>query len=338
MNLFIALVAIVLIILFSILTVGFLYMSTCEIVKDDRYRQEKYRFKMFKNISFEHNNEFELIYNQLMNSDLTEVKSEKSKNILNTIVGVMLIIINCICIEIAVYISEVKMLVIIIPLAFAALYFFIKFENIKYKEQVIRNFLYFINPQIEYKVANGTFEQSKIYKRARFRDAEADGNCIRETMKYELDNNVVVLLEDLQLTNSSPKRQVFDGVIAEISRSGNSNTDILIERNKMFNGAHGMKNATSKFERYFDLSSNADSAFVINEKVKEKLLALYEEYKIIFEISLKGNNIYIRFFTGPMFVTNMFGPLVDKKQLYKEYIIFTNILKIIKEVNQIFAV
>ena len=58
-----------------------------------------------------------------------------------------------------------------------------------------------------------------------------------------------------------------------------------------------------EFDKYFDLiSSDKSYAEVrINKEIQTEILQLYKEYGIMFEISLKDKDIYIRFFTGDLF-------------------------------------
>jgi len=323
--------------LFLFLIVTLVILSLFRI---DDIRRKILKIKMFRNIEFEYNNEFESIYSQLINSDLTEVKKENNKNILNYAIILMLLIGICIMAFISMPIAF-RHVINCAFLGFIVIVFCVKKKTIKYKELVVKKFIYFINPQIEYEVKNISHQRSKIYEKTMFRDYPLYRGYISNTMKYELDNDTIVYLEDLELKtlfydSASNSSEVFSGIIAEISRKETLDADIIIKRNKMFELADKIKEAYPEFERYFVLYSANDETSVVTESIKEKLIYLYKEYKIMFEISIKHNNIYIRFFTGKIFEPNMFGELINKKQLYKEYIIFTNILKIINEINQMF--
>jgi len=322
------------------------------IFRRDELKKKVFGDKVQKNIKNEFNSEFETIYNHLINSDLAEAKAEKNKNIVNcTIACILFITIIIYIVTASIHTvmtvknaSEVNAFILSIPsifLGIIAVMFYMKKKTVKYKDQVIKNFIYFINPQIEYEARAKTREESEIYKKAMFRDSSADRSYITDSMKYQLDNNTSVILEDLLLMtggsgSNSNSREVFNGIIAEISRDKTLNTDILIERNRLFKSFDRIKDASAEFEKYFDLCSENDVSLVMTQSIKDKLVYLYEHYKIMFEISLKGNNIYIRFFSGKMFESNVFEKLVNKNKLYKEYVIFTNILNIIKEVNELF--
>ena len=65
---------------------------------------------------------------------------------------------------------------------------------------------------------------------------------------------------------------------------------------------------------------------------------LYKEYGVVFEISVRNNDVYIRFFTGGLFENkNLFRNVLNKKRLYREYVIYKNILKLIKKINAFFS-
>ena len=46
---------------------------------------------------------------------------------------------------------------------------------------------------------------------------------------------------------------------------------------------------------------NENTRNVRNDTLLEKLLSIYEKYKISFDISINNQNLYIRFLTGPLF-------------------------------------
>ena len=56
-----------------------------------------------------------------------------------------------------------------------------------------------------------------------------------------------------------------------------------------------------------DKTDNKSDYKIVNEYVKEELINLYNEYGMTFEISLRRNNIYIRFFTGKLFEPQKFS-------------------------------
>ena len=79
------------------------------------------------------------------------------------------------------------------------------------------------------------------------------------------------------------------------------------------------------------------SSMIIGNRgvVLEKMGELYEKYGIMFEVSIKHNLIFIRFFTGHLFENKRLS-MLNKKQLYREYIIFKSILQIINKIDEIF--
>lgn len=87
-----------------------------------------------------------------------------------------------------------------------------------------------------------------------------------------------------------------------------------------------------EFEKYFDIYCD-DELYVkdiISKEMMNLLINFYETHKLLCEIVIKKNKIYLRVFTGPVFEINIVGKLFDKTLLYRYYYL----VKIIKELME----
>lgn len=86
--------------------------------------------------------------------------------------------------------------------------------------------------------------------------------------------------------------------------------DIMVEDNNKFD-----KFFSTEFEIYKEPSK------LLTEDLKQFIADFREKYKIKFDISVKENKIYIRFFTGDMWKANLSKEHIDKMSIYKYYVI-----------------
>lgn len=177
---------------------------------------------------------------------------------------------------------------------------------------------------------------------------------VHQYIKYDMDSNIKVNIRDISVLSKyeyfySCKRgsngypcikkgysyaDVFKGFVAKVSREKFVSNEILITKKKKIIPENQL---TENFEEIFDLNSidKLEVEFRVNEFIKSEIVRLYKEYRIMFEISLSGKDMYIRFYTDELFPKKFFTSVIDKKKLKGEFIVMKSIFEIIERLNNI---
>lgn len=189
-----------------------------------------------------------MIYKKLIHCDLRDAQNEKNKNIVLRIIAFTLYI-SSIILYFQIYrtFRRPSEAILFIPgvLFFIGIIFNAIKNTTKYKENVIRNFIYFLNPNINYtepKLKNKDFQMYgkarhtsplaydnfehissllyNIYDNAKFSDSGPhQKHTSTDLITYELNDGSCVTLEDLEVrTTGRHSSEVFNGIICEISR------------------------------------------------------------------------------------------------------------------------
>jgi len=315
----------------------------------------EWKQKQFKNTMIEHicetqsEEEFKNIYHQILNN--IDIDIIKRKHIKNTIVKLLMYIILFSLIfiilfllliaplifkneinEFIIYLAIFMLLIIVIVMSC----FIEKQDN---KNQVIKNLILAVDANIKYKeVEESIYVVRELCDYAGFRD-KFNLHKLTDYMEYELPQNTKVKLADVFLRDK-PYRgaavNIFEGITTKISREKLVTNEILIERNRQFKAKNNIV-TDGEFEKIFDLSAvnKEDAEIRINAHVRNQIVQIYKQYGIMFEISLKGNFIYVRFYTGDLFDDKLFVSIVNEKKLHREYVILKSILEIIEKLNDI---
>jgi len=336
----------------------FIMILICIFMQIDQIRQYLFRRKMFNEIRLlDKHEEFERIYNEVMNTlDITKIKIDGIKKLLRKLLCYFFIGVGIVMplITLDLYVKKSTSFNITdaanagmdaITLGGIIVFFaiiLIPRKTSKYKNEVIKSFITSINPEMSYDNNVKKYLYTGLYKQSGFKDSASDRTYITDCIEYELNCGDKVTMFDLHLQHhgygrNSSISEVFEGMFAKITREKNIGNKILIERNKFIKGKNRIKSDMPGFELFFDLYAEDKNAadMMISNDIKEEILRLYQIYGIMFEISIKGNELFIRFFTGALFESAVFGTEISKRKLYKEYVIFTSILEIIKRINEI---
>ena len=100
------------------------------------------------------------------------------------------------------------------------------------------------------------------------------------------------------------------------------NQDMVVEYNNKFD-----KYFSTEFEIYKEPSK------MLTADLKEFIADFREKYKIKFDISVKENKIYIRFFSGDMWKANLSKEHIDKMSIYKYYVITKFAKELVEKLN-----
>ena len=226
-------------------------------------------------------------------------------------------------------------------------------ENIShkhYKEDFISNLIQAIVPKIKYKITinsekiknelclQSRFEKNELHQQYLFELPHNDIDTkITNYMEYQFNSDTNIELVDILVREwgDDSAAYIFEGILAKIPKKNFLNNHILIKRNKkLFKRNDKNKNFKKYFFLYNENMENIDD--IITNNIKETLAQLYEEYGILFEISIINNSLYIRFFTGPLFESSWKPSFSsNKEKLYGDYVIFKTVLELIEKINDI---
>lgn len=128
---------------------------------------------------------------------------------------------------------------------------------------------------------------------------------------------------------------MFQGIFAFTTSNVDIGTYILISKNKIKTITKNLiEMDDTNFEKYFDVySPNRNLAMqLLTSDIMESLINFYTEYNLDFEIIIRNNTVYLRFFTGPMFEPISENP-IDKQLLFTYFCILEFILDVTKKIN-----
>ena len=74
---------------------------------------------------------------------------------------------------------------------------------------------------------------------------------------------------------------------------------------------------------------------ILTADIMEMLIEFKKASKIEYELTLKGNQIYLRFFTGAVFEPNILKKSLDYNTLKRYYDIIEFIFKVTRSINKV---
>lgn len=241
-------------------------------------------------------------------------------------------------------IFAILMLFTAIALIFISVKYTKEYKRI-YKEEIVASFIKLINSKLEYQPTSNELElMESDYKRANFDNTWFNRFYPDDYIEGFLDDDVFVKMGDLHIQRhtgsgkNSRTVEIFHGIFAHMSCGKDIKTNIKISKNqlKIFEQCNRVEMDSQEFEKYFDIySENKILAMqLLTSDVMTTLVDFYNKYYIDYEIVIKNNRIYMRFFTGSMFEPKVFGNAMDKKLLFSYFCILKFIVDVTKEVNK----
>lgn len=303
--------------------------------------------------------DFEKIYEDLYNNHIQSLESMRKKvrwrTVIQYITFVLFIIGYAFGESEHVLISpKFDSNITIIGLIAMFIYFAIVWANHKYKKkyeetykkEIVSSFIKLINNQLEYKPVDAeAFRTQDDYKLANFENKTFNRFYPDDYIEGFINEETFVKMADLHIQNhtgsgkSSHTEEIFQGIFAYTKCNKNLGTYIKVSRNKLkiSTGKDRVEMDSEEFERYFDVySENKIVAMqLLTSEIMETLINFYTKYKLDYEIVFRNNNIYIRFFTGPMFEPRIFGNSMDKQLLFIYFCIMKFIVEITEKVNKV---
>ena len=212
-----------------------------------------------------------------------------------------------------------------------------------YKDEIISNFIKGLYPNLTYKTTEA-YETLGIEARKSYEKANFDGRTFNrfftdDYIQGNTENDVKFQMCDInvqQVTRSGKHTNVetlFQGMFAYMDCKKTLNTYIRITNKNVGNLDESIMNVTggifkgndrvetdhAEFEEIFNVYSE-DKILTLRLLTTDTMEYLAEFYKKLkFEIVIKENHIFFRFFTGPMFEPKIFGKSMDKEYLFTCY-------------------
>jgi len=217
--------------------------------------------------------------------------------------------------------------------------------TIVFKQKVIEPFVKNIDEGLTYNSQNGI--NSGVYRQGEFEhfDRYSSEDAIEGTLdgKYQV-KMAEVHTEDVSRDSKgrTTTYTLFHGIFGNIECAKNINTKIKIYSDKgifgnIFKGKTKLEMDSTEFEKYFDI--NAENKIIamqiLTADVMQMMIEFREQSKIKYELTIKENQMYLRFHTGEVFEPKMFTHALDKDMLKRYYDIIDFIFKVSREINKI---
>ena len=220
----------------------------------------------------------------------------------------------------------------------------IKKKHIKfYKKEVIENFFKLIYSNFNY--TSDYIKQlylTELYRDANFDNKDFQVLTIDDYIECWSDNNIYVQLFDTTVKQKfyalfQQQIILFHGIVAHVNCNKDIQAYLKISKNKVELSCNPdrIELDSQEFEKYFDVYSDNKILAVrlLTSDVMQTLVDFYNNLNLEFEIVIKNNNIYLRFFSGPLFEPKILGGLTDKDLLYAHFYILQFILDLAQKIN-----
>lgn len=288
---------------------------------------------------------FDEIYKEIYNKNFNELeylRKAKIKKFAITIV-ISIIVILLAAQSVAVFIPYIFIIIMMI------LVFSMAFGNGKYKKKfkktVIASFIKNLDENLNYYPEKKM--DSALYTQGEFESY--DNYYSEDTIEGLLDGKYRIRMSEVRTEDESTDSDgdthtytVFHGIFGYIECPKNITETLKIRSDKgilgkLFAGKTKLEMDSSEFEKYFDINTKNKiiAMQILTSDVMTMMIEFIKEHKIKYELTLKGNHIYIRFHTGEVFEPKMFKNSLDYDTLKRYYDIIDFIFKISREMNKV---
>ena len=203
----------------------------------------------------------------------------------------------------------------------------------KYKAIVIPTFLKQFDEKINYLPTQSINKQT--YDEAEFE--KYDTYYADDFMEVTLKNNYTIKTSDIStqyITKNDDGKDVyhnlFNGIFVVLETPKAFNDSLYLKKDKKYRYrsiepyAEKVQLDSSEFEKYFDVYStnNILAMQLLTADIMEFLIDFQKNTGISFELTIKNNKVYIRFYSGNIFVVpDLAESYLDKEKLSKYYYI-----------------
>lgn len=238
-------------------------------------------------------------------------------------------------------ISTSKIAIILSLAFFACYYYFYYHYEVKYiefyKKEIIGPLLESLDENLIYvRSKNETAEIIQEYRISKFIKV-FDNFVANEFIKGYVDNDMFMKMSGLNVKiGAGEKRHILriNTVFSYVVLNKNVVNGIKINtKHKLTKNTFNLNN--NEFNEIFQISSmNENKAKeIINNEIMGYLIEFYDKTKINFEIIIKSNRMYIRFFREGMFEPKIWGKSFEKANIMKDLKILFFVLNLGKKIN-----
>lgn len=209
----------------------------------------------------------------------------------------------------------------------------------EFKVKILNEFIKQINEDYIYvpdKIRD--FGMKELYDKSNL-DKKYESLVQKDYIEGYLESGTFLKMCFLDVVNSKLERvEYFRGLFAVLMIKNQIDVDMKIVSNgtRVFEESGRVETDSAIFEQYFDVYE--DSRFktfkFLTPEIMNILVKFYEEFKLRFEISIKKDTIYIRFFSGDIFGNAVKETFLSRKNLYMCYSILKLIMDITKEIDK----
>lgn len=293
--------------------------------------------------------DFEHIYKELLannNNTLETLRKPVQRIATFEIFSVFLFILGIALSKINVVMGILGILGLFLAIAFYNTYIQHEKKYIEeYKKEIISKFIKLLNNNLRYTPLNiDDISMQMDYKNANFENRNFDRFLADDYIEGFINEHTFLKICDLDITDTVQRGQkkhietIFSGIFVQTKTEKNTGIFLKISSNKtnIFKSNINRVELDSKiFEELFDVYSDNKLATMqlLTSDIMEYLIDFRNNYKIKYEIVIRNNTIYMRFFTGTMFEPQIFGNALNKQLLLTYY----NVSKFILDFTEKFS-
>ena len=219
-----------------------------------------------------------------------------------------------------------------------------------YKNEVITEFLKNIIPNFNYLPDFSLESKNKIideYENAKFDNRPFNRSYTNDYINGKIHNDSIYMCDlSTYYEYVNKKKEIcteerFSGLFANIKiNSSNEKVEIKIlnRTNNQNENRNIVKLDFDEFNNNFIIVSDSNiSAFqILTADVMEILNKQLSENNIKFDISIINSNIYLRFYTLPIFEAPINEPVLKKENFYRYYILLKFVINFSDKINNIY--
>lgn len=294
---------------------------------------------------------FNEIYEKIYKESFEELRREENKrlkgNVCVLIISIVIILLPFLLIDGTIDNFEWIMLYAIFIITITMIIIVIR-NKLKYtpafKEKAIKPFIKNVDQNLNYAPNQGI--PSLIYRQGEF---EAYDNYRTEDLIFgKLDGKYKLQMAEVhteeETTDSEGNKStytLFHGMFGNVECAKNIGATFKIRSDKgklgnLFKNKTKIEMDSQEFEKYFDVygDNKIVAMQILTSEVMATMIEFIEQSKIKYELTIRNDQIYIRFHTGGVFEPNLFKSSLDYSMLKKYYDIIDFVFKVTREINK----
>ena len=217
-----------------------------------------------------------------------------------------------------------------------------------FKEKVVKELVTNMDNDFEYDLNTGK-DPVGLYNAYNKSGFEAYHNYDAEDyVEGILDGKYPIRMAEVHTENESTDSEghthrytVFHGIFGYIKCSKSITTTLKIRSDKgilgnLFAGKTKLEMDSPEFEKYFDINTGNKivAMQILTHDVMELMVEYFKEYQIMYELTIRENQIYMRFHTGEVFEPKMNKDALDYNMLKEYYGILEFIFRLSRAINK----